>query len=209
LNGLRIKQQSFRQCVEQSKWNYLLEKEDEDLKDEDDGEDDEDDSEDNEDDSDVDSEDNATSSPTTSNKKRKYNAVQGIILPGDDDMKANSNMAKSYPYLSRALGGEEGFDPTNPSVKRSMRGLLTELNELLSTEYQLDVNGISNKKISYVRVPRTQSDRSFLNSKEWVDTAIKIARSKQCSGTFESAKRITNHIIRYYRDSFLAACEIQ
>ena len=26
LNGLRIKQQSFRQCVEQSKWNYLLEK---------------------------------------------------------------------------------------------------------------------------------------------------------------------------------------
>jgi hypothetical protein len=39
LNGLRIKQQSFRQCVEQSKWNYLLEKEDED------GEDDEDDSE--------------------------------------------------------------------------------------------------------------------------------------------------------------------
>ena len=35
----RIKQQSFRQCVEQSKWNYLLEKEDKD------GEDDEDDSE--------------------------------------------------------------------------------------------------------------------------------------------------------------------
>jgi Mg-chelatase subunit ChlI len=98
LNGLRIKQQSFRQCVEQSKWNYLLEKEDED------GEDDEDDSEDDEDDSDVDSEENATSSPTTSNKKRKYNAVQGIITPGEDEnMKANSNTAKSYPYLSRAV----------------------------------------------------------------------------------------------------------
>ena len=26
LNGLRIKQHSFRQCVEQSKWNYLLER---------------------------------------------------------------------------------------------------------------------------------------------------------------------------------------
>ena len=104
LNGLRIKQQSFRQCVEQSKWNYLLEKEDED------GEDDEDDSEDDEDGSDVDSEENATSSPTTSNtKKRKYNAVQGIITPCDDDMKPNSNMAKSYPYLSRALGGEDGL----------------------------------------------------------------------------------------------------
>ena len=45
-----------------------------------------------------------------------------------------------------------------------------------------------------VRVPRTQSDRSFLNSKEWVNTAaIQIAGSK-CGGTFESAKHITNHI---------------
>ena len=143
LNGLRIKQQSFKQFTEQYKWNYILDKNaDEDHKDEDDGEDDEDDS-------DVDSEDNTTSSPTTSNKKRKYNAVQGIITPCVYDMKANSNMAKSYPYLSRALGGEDGFDPTNPSVKRSMCGLLGELNELLSTEYQLDVNGISNNKISY------------------------------------------------------------
>ena len=72
LNGLRIKQQSFRQCVEQSKWNYLLEKEEEDHKDEDDGEDDEDDS-------DVDNKVNTTSSPTTSNKKRKYNAVMGMV----------------------------------------------------------------------------------------------------------------------------------
>jgi len=44
-----------------------------------------------------------------------------------------------------------------------------------------------------VRVPRTQSDCSFLNSKEWADTAIQITGSK-CGGTFESAKCITNHI---------------
>ena len=45
-----------------------------------------------------------------------------------------------------------------------------------------------------VRVPWTQSDGSFLNSKEWVNTAaIQIAGSKH-NGTFESAKRITNHI---------------
>ena len=42
-------------------------------------------------------------------------------------------------------------------------------------------------------MPRTQSNRSFLNSKEWVDNAIQIAGSKR-GGTFESAKRITNHI---------------
>ena len=93
LNGLRIKQQSFRQFTEQYKWNYILDNNaDEDHKDEDDGEDDEDDS-------DVDCEENAINSHTTINKKRKYNAVQGI-MPGDDDMKAISNMAKSYPYLS-------------------------------------------------------------------------------------------------------------
>jgi len=191
LNGLRIKQQSFRQFAEQYKWNYILDNNTEDQKDEDDGEDDEDGI-------DVDKEDNAIiSSPTTSNKKRKHNAIDvSVMVTPDDDNMVKPDMAKSYPYLSRALGGEEdGFDPTNPYVKRSMRGLLSELNELLSTEYQLDVNGISNNKISYVRVPCTQSDRSFLNSKEWVDTAIETAGSKQPSGTFESAKRITNHII--------------
>jgi hypothetical protein len=47
LNGLRIKQQSFRQCVEQSKWNYLIEKEEEGGKDDDDADNnDEDDNED-------------------------------------------------------------------------------------------------------------------------------------------------------------------
>ena len=103
---------------------------------------------------------------------------------------------------------QDGFDPTNPSVQKSMRSLLSELNDLLSTTYQLDVNGLSNKRISYVRVPRTKSDRSFWNLKEWIDTAIQISGSKH-GGTFESAYRITNHIIRYYNDSFLAACETQ
>ena len=96
--------------MEHYKWNYILDNNaDEDHKDEDDGEDDKDDS-------DIDNKVNATSSPTTSNKKRKYNAVMGMVTPSDDDLMANSNMAKSYPYLLRALGGEDGFDPTNASV---------------------------------------------------------------------------------------------
>jgi hypothetical protein len=105
-------------------------------------------------------------------------------------------------------GGEDGFNPTNQSVRRSMHSLLRELNDLLSTEYQLDVSGISNHRISYVRVPRTKSNCSFHNSKEWLDTTIQISGSKH-GGTFESAYRITNHIIRYYHDSFLTACETQ
>jgi hypothetical protein len=66
-------------------------------------------------------------------------------------MKANLNMVKSYPYLSQALGGEDGFDPSNPSVKRSMCDLLTELNELLSTEYQLDIMVFPTRKYRIVR----------------------------------------------------------
>ena len=140
-----------------------------------------------------------------SNKKRKYD----IITSSDDGDMSRLDMANLYPHLLQALGGgDDGFDPTDQSVRRSMHSLLRELNDLLSTEYQLDVSGISNHKISYVRVPRCKSDSSFRNSKEWLDTAIEISGSKH-GGTFESAYRITNHIIRYYHDSFLAACETQ
>ncbi len=49
-------------------------------------------------------------------------------------------------------------------------------------------------------MPRTSSNRSFQNSKEWVDTAIQIAGSKQ-AGTYEAAYWIANHLLRFYRDS--------
>ncbi len=52
-------------------------------------------------------------------------------------------------------------------------------------------------------MPRTTSDHAFTNSKEWLDTTINISGSKK-GGTFESAYRIANHLIKYYKDSFLA-----
>jgi hypothetical protein len=64
LNGLRIKQQSFRQCVEQSKWNYLLEKKEEGGKDDDDKDNnDEDDNKGDDDNSDDNDEVNAGHHP--------------------------------------------------------------------------------------------------------------------------------------------------
>jgi hypothetical protein len=117
--------------------------------------------------------------------------------------------AKTYPHLLQALGGEDGcFDPTNPAVLRSMRSLLSELNDLLSSMYQLDVSGLSHNKLSYVQVPWSKSNRSFFNSKEWVNTAIQISGSNH-GGTFEAAYHISNHIIRNYHNSFLAACKSQ
>ncbi len=106
--------------MEQYKWNYVLEEEEEDDKDDKDEDNEDEDDKDVDDDSDVDDKPN-TSSPTTSNKKRKYNA----IMPPSDDNMAECSMIKSYPHLSQALGGEDGFfDPTNPSVQKSMRRLL-------------------------------------------------------------------------------------
>ncbi len=91
-----------------------------------------------------DDDENSTSSPTKSNnKKPKYN-----VMGENNDNMDNLNMAKPYPYLAQALGGEDGFDPMNPSVQKSMHCSLTELNHLLSTTYELNVGAISNNKIS-------------------------------------------------------------
>jgi hypothetical protein len=61
--------------------------------------------------------------------------------------------------------------------------------------------------------PTFSSDHAFTNSKEWLDTAIKISGSikgdPKNDDTYGSAYRIVNHLIKYYKDSFLAACKTQ
>jgi hypothetical protein len=98
-------------------------------------------------------------SPTT--MKRKYSPA--LVSPATENKSHGNNVKvsldKLYPNLSCALGGDNGFDPTDPSVQKSMLSLI----DLLSTTYQLDVTELSNnKKIFYVKVPRTTSDRSFV-----------------------------------------------
>jgi hypothetical protein len=177
--------------MEQLKWNSILEEEKDDK---DDSTTKDDDDSDN-DDSDDDSEDV---------NKEKENPSPSVDTPVKDINNTKTNMARSsYPHLSKALGGEDGFfDPTDLLVQKSMRSLLRESNGLLSTTYELNTTDMSNNKKSYVRY------HSFVNSKEWCDTAIQIAGSKH-SGTFESAYCIVNHMIKFYRDSFLLACENQ
>jgi hypothetical protein len=119
--------------VEQFKWNYVLEKEEED----DDTDADDEDNEaainkDDDDDSYTDDDNNNVSSTTMSIKKKKYD----IITSSGDGDTSKPDMARSYPHLLQALGGGDyGFDPVDPSVRRSMHSLLRELNDLLSTEY--------------------------------------------------------------------------
>jgi hypothetical protein len=192
INGLYPRQRSFNTLI----WKYYV----------DNGLEGEGVEEMNDDSSDDDDESTVSSSPPAVSQP-----PQPLVTPVKTcTTPVHYDTASRYPHLSQALGDEDGhFDPADPSVKASLRGLLQEINELLSTKYELNVSAIaSNKPISYVRVPRTRSDNAFTNSKEWLDTAIKISGS-QHGGTFESAYRISNHLIKFYKDSFLAACHTQ
>ena len=205
LNGIGIKTQSFGRIADPFIWNFILEKS-------------------------MDEEDKAppslstslssvpstspssstatttitssssSSPPAPANKKRKLNEGESNV-----DMSSNDD----YPHLLRALGKEEdGFNPADPTIQKIMRGLLAELIDLLSKDYELNIIDSANNSVSYVRVPKTSSDRSFQNTKEWLDVAIKIAASKHKT-TYEAAYRIANHLCRFYKDSVLAACETQ
>ena len=46
------------------------------------------------------------------------------------------------------------------------------------------------------------------NSMEWLDVAIQISGLKE-KDTFNAAYRIANHLLRFYKDSVLAACKTQ
>jgi hypothetical protein len=107
------------------------------------------------------------------------------------------DVERLYPYLSRALGGQEdGFDITNPSVIKSMQALLTEFTKFFSSDYELKVKDIAKHGhiIRYIRVRITLSNQSFQKDKDLLDAAIQISGSK-CKGKFESAYWIANHLI--------------
>ena len=98
LNRLRLKQQQFRQSTEQLIWNTIIEKEKDD--------------EAEGDSSDSDDDDSVKDVPIVTPERKINNAK-------------NDNMASLYPFLSKALGVEDGggFDPTDPLVLKSMHSL--------------------------------------------------------------------------------------
>ena len=89
--------------MEQFKWNYVLEKKEDNGKDADDEYNEAVIDKDDDDDSYADDDDDNVSSTTMSIKKQKYDI---ITLSGDDDT-SKSDRAKLYPHLSQALGGEK------------------------------------------------------------------------------------------------------
>ena len=112
-----------------------------------------------------------------------------------------------YPILAGIYGDE--FDPVDHKTLDSVRSMLSEIVHLLDASREgLKVKDFGGHDIMFVRVPRLSSDKSFNNTKSWVDEALKYNGSTH-GGTFESAFRVSNHLCRFYRDSFVAAMEKQ
>jgi hypothetical protein len=79
-----------------------------------------------------------------------------------------------YPHLLRALGKEEdGFNPADPTIQKIMRGLLAELIDLLSKDYELNIIDSANNskhtfacpKLPAIDPSKIQKNGSMLPSK--------------------------------------------
>ncbi len=163
LSGLRLQHSSFWRLIKPILWNYILDNDLEEGKEVDESSSDE--------------EDDNVVSPTP--PEPPYLVTASITPVKSATPVDNDHTSNKYPHLSWALGDEDGyFDPADPSVIKSIHGLLQEINNLLSSKYELNLQAItSNRPISYVRVPRTKSDNAFPNLKKWLNTAIKISGS--------------------------------
>jgi hypothetical protein len=143
---------------------------------------------------------------------KRLNEAPDVMKPlavGDDahgKCRINRDVIRQmYPILAGLYGDE--FDPFDQETQGSIRFMLLEIIHLLdSSRGGLRVKGFGGHDVDFIRVPRSSIDRSFNNTKSWVDEALQINGSTH-GGTFESAFRVSNHLCRFYRDSFVAAVE--
>jgi hypothetical protein len=111
-----------------------------------------------------------------------------------------------YPILA-SLFNE--FDPYDDKIQKLLRPLLSELLHLQDASKEgLKVNNFAGHEVSYLRIPRASNDKSFNNSKTWVDEALSLNHGHNES-TFESAKRVIIHLMKFYNDSFLEALKMR
>jgi hypothetical protein len=111
------------------------------------------------------------------------------------------------PILAGIYGNE--FDPVDHKTLDSVWLMLSEIVHLPDASREgLKVKDFGGHNFMFDQVPRSSSDKSFNNTKSWVDEALKNNGSTH-GGTFESAFRVLNHLCRFYGDSFVAVMEKQ
>jgi len=178
LNGLWKKQQSIRNSILPLIWNNIV---DGDL---------------------FNDEDNSTNNKKHAHQEMSFSSPPTFLSTTTREFEMETTTPVQLPKLNGNI-----ISPNNLCLADKYPHL-DELVDLLSTEYELNVTSSNNVPTTFVRVPKSTSDRSFQNSKEWLASAIRISGSKQ-NDTFKSAYRIANHLARFYKDSVLLALETQ
>ena len=112
------------------------------------------------------------------------------------------------PLLRELLGADNSFNPTEPKTAKKIDDLLAEITKHKKNGFELNYKDSRHHDVSYVRVPKTSNDHSFNNQKGFLDDMIRINGSRD-DDEFGSACRVVNHMIRFYKDSAMAALEKQ
>ena len=149
------------------------------------------------------SNDNSAILQFTSPFRRSNASAHATISPDNSATTSTYVVGQQYPMLAAVFG--EYFDPFNATIQQKMRLMLSEITHILDGSKEgLMVTDYRGRNLSFVRVPKAGSDKSFYNSKSWIDDALKINGSPH-NGTFESAYRVSRHLCRFYKEPFVAA----
>ena len=116
-------------------------------------------------------------------------------------------MKEPYPRLRAALGVST-LDPNDNVTMSKLDGLMSELMAVKEDSRHVEYKDDRGHDVHLVRVPVNANDKSFYNSKDFVDTMLSINGSREAD-TSGSAERVTNHLIRFYKDSVLTALKKQ
>jgi hypothetical protein len=149
---------------------------------------------------------NVTTTTTTTTTTTA--AVAAAITPHNDSTIINtSTIGQQYPALAAIFGNN--FDPFQEDIQEKLHAYLTEITHILdASQAGLKVKDFGGHDVYYIRVPKAGSDKTFNNSKSWVDEALKINGAPH-NGTDESAFHVSNHLCRYYPGPFITALEKQ
>ena len=113
-------------------------------------------------------------------------AYHSTITPASaEETITPSTIGQQYPALARVFGNN--FDPFQDDIHKTIHMFLTEITHILdSSKSGLKVKDFGGHDINYIRVPQAGSDKTFNNSKSWVDEALKI-NGMSHNGTNDSA----------------------
>ena len=117
---------------------------------------------------------------------------------------ATETTSKLYPELSKLLGN--GFDLSNSKTAEQVNRIQTELVALTIDDRVVTYLDKNNREQNLVKMPVATTDKSFDKSKDSYDTVMQL-NAVSTGDIANTARRVTTHLIKNYKDSFMEAAE--